>query len=946
MKVVAKRGLQFVTTFILLTAGIAIADNPTRYQWSPGLVFNGGINTTSDKGQLEANQLLDANNFIWRDNQLQVREGFYRYVAPLTNQPVKFMDIFRNTGGEAYLLYSDGAQLWYRSGLTSPSVELNFGRSNRGIVDTWATVVGGDSIAVQKWRCIFGSGEGLTMTIDGTDYTVNKILLDTLLYLTETAGTTTDKAYNIDYSTITIQDGLVMSDNYWLYANVGKFYFNRPDSFVIVDSLEGLRYSYSSVSRRISPTHSLLFSATGVTKNYAGQFLRITTNPFSAGGAKNPVTAGHPYYMSYPVRTSGSSQVSTYASPFQPDSLPDQYFTIEELVYDSTTRIEVVCDSIELIAADSSGFAATNGTTALYLKVHGGFDSSDYITGDWFVSPSTVNTFLGEAFSIGTPSTLHNTIVGTKFTTPNEAAIKAYHISWNATSGGITTADATYKGAIYRVSDGTLVDTTKTLLVPTGSFVGGQTLEFAEGSELAASTEYYAAIWSDSNVVGTLYKTGTGSFTLVKDYDGTFPTTLTGATIQSTRSYSASIEIDYYSSSAGLYTSASYCFPVVGGYATAGGAIYVSAPSGKRNTMESIMNRMRDTDTCKLMFYRMKKNTSGSRSAGLRFASLFQDRVFTAKDTMCNQLEWSEPFMPDSSFATSVMIINSGDGQCITAVAAQYADLIVYMPDSRWKIFGDGTNAGYGKERMNGSVGCVAKGSLLNIDNNHFFLHSTGYYTSNGDAPVLVSGAVNKYFTDSINTAEYAKVASGYDLERGNIWISFPRIGATSNTITLVYNIATQSWWREGVNAAAYYYNPDLQVSDSVRFLIGKTDSSTILVRGRDKDDGANIDAYIRTGYLDFEQPDNYKRLEKFHLRHNVVSTCDSIVQATYVDTVTATLPSVSYVPAATWSDRRVTMRDDLQMGERFSLKWTLYDSGKTMLPHLSVRFWLGSEGE
>lgn len=783
---------------ILLTAGIAFADNPTRYQWTPGFMFNGGINITSDKGQLEANQLLDANNFIWRDNQLQVREGFYRYVSPLTSRSTKFMDIFRNTGGEAYLIYSDGEQLWYRSALTTPSVELNFGRANQGTVDTWTKTVGGNSSSNQKWRCIFGSGEGLSTTIDGVNYTIDKIILDTLMYVTASAGTTTNKAYNIDYSAVTVQGGVVMSDNYWIYTNTGKFYFNRPDSFVIIDSLTGLRYTDTSVTRGCNFFPVLKFRAAGVSTNYAGKFLRLTTNPKSLGPNSNPVHNGNYFYTSYPIWTSGSNVVQTFAAAFQPDSTTDNYFTVEELVYDSTTKFTRTVDSVRIFANDSAA-TTCNGGEALYLKLwcdtcFFDADTNAFITGDWFVVPTS---------------------------------------SW---------------------SDGD---------------------------------------WS-------------------------------------------------YSGSEPVPTATADVFPVIGGFRGSDSAIYVACPPSQRSRSEwTIAGNSKS-----FAFYRMKKNTSGSRSAGLRFATLFQDRVFTAKDTMCNQLEWSEPFMPDSSWATSVMIINSGDGQCITAAAPQYADLIVYMPDSRWKIFGDGTNAGYGKERMNGSVGCVAKGSLLNIDNNHFFLHSTGYYTSNGDAPILISGNVNKYFTDSINTAEYDKVASGYDLERGNIWISFPRVGATTNTITLVYNIATQSWWREGINAASYYYNPDLEVSDSVRFMIGKTDSSTILVRGHAKDDGGNIDAYVRTGYLDFGAPDAYKRLEKFHLRHNVISTCDSIVQATYVDTVTSVLPTVSYIPASLWSDHRVTMRDEVQLGERFSMKWILYDAGMTMLPHVSVRFWLGSEGE
>ena len=47
-----------IVLLLLALVATAIADNPEQSQWTPPLVFNGGINIMSDKGQLEANQLL------------------------------------------------------------------------------------------------------------------------------------------------------------------------------------------------------------------------------------------------------------------------------------------------------------------------------------------------------------------------------------------------------------------------------------------------------------------------------------------------------------------------------------------------------------------------------------------------------------------------------------------------------------------------------------------------------------------------------------------------------------------------------------------------------------------------------------------------------------------------------------------------------------------------
>lgn len=776
---------------LLLFAAPVFALNPTADQWAPLPKFSGGINTQFDRANLTEGQLIAATNFIWRDDQLQGREGFYRFAAPLSARPVEFMDIFKSATGAKYLMYSDGVDLWYRPDLTGTSTALSFGRQNRGIVDTWGTVVGGDSIAVQRFRTIFGTGEGLTMTIDGVDYTVSKILLDTLAVLTTSAGTLTDKSYNIDYSATSIQSRIVVSDNYWIYANTGKSYFNRPDSFVVVDSLAGLRFQYSATSRRCSVSPSLLFSASGVTQNYAGRFLRITTNPFSAGGAKNPVTGGHPYYMSYPIRTSGSNQVSTYSAAFQPDSTVAQYFTVEQLAYDSTTKTIYVVDSIRLFTADSTNLSCS-GTEALYAKVYkASFDSTTFITGDWFFSPG------------------------------------------------------------YAWSNGVL------------SYAGSE-----------------------------------------------------------------------------IFTSPTEVFPVVGGFEGTDGSILVSCPPfiGSRNNWATFDKTTPVTG----IFYRMKKDVSGQRAGGYIFSVLHNERVFEVRSDEPDRFYYSEPFLPDSFLAGSVTIVDQAN-PCVIA-AKQWSDLVIYTTAGSWRVIADATAENYGTEKLNTSRGCVSRGSFLSIDNIHYGLSADGFWECDGNEPQLISDAVSTYFLDSLNQNEYAKVRSGYDAENDNIWISFPRVGSTKNSITLVYHRSTKSWWRQSFVAGSYAYNPDAAISDSIRFMVGGVDSSAIYVRGGRLDDGAAITASIQTPYLNFGDAVLGKRLKSLMIGYDSeVAAAVSIFG--YRDFGLTPFDTTTFTTDAVWAQKWLRVKDAKYRGNNISLLFSIANASKIKVSHLSLQIMpLGEE--
>lgn len=795
---------RFVIAILILTLCVTVyAIKSSLDQWARFSDFSGGMNQAVNRSQLSENEIWDSWNFIWKDGQLRVRDGFYRFAAPMSNSRGLFVDIFKPRSGTAYLMYSDGSHLWYRQDLTDTSLALNFGRSNRSCANVYAgkTIVDIDTPTVAKLRTIHGTGEGLTVTIGDSSRIVSYILLDTLLYTTVAwEDAQSAAAYNIDISQIEIADALVNNDQYWVYANVGKFYYYPPDSIVVADSLTGTRYQETSPYNIMSSKDGkpfIRFTSTSIYgDNYSGKFLRLTTNPVAHESCSVP--AGHTMYTSYPIYQSGTPYGNLYcaASAGRP-SATAQYFVIENLVYDTTTQVEVTLDSMTMEVLDSATYSV-NGNEPTYFKCYKSSwtDSMQYATGDWFMSPVSLARL------------------------------------------------GTYNGYVTKQSD--------------------------------------MRTWM-------------------------------------------------------------YNFPVVGGYLSSDKNIIVL--NGFYSPGSRSDYAMTDHDTCKVYFFRMKRSGTTQDTLNYRFGVQFQDRVFSCTEDNPTQLSWSEPFLPDSSISTSVMTLEKGDGDKLQCAATQSGDLIVYGSNNRWKVFGDGTNAGYGRELLNGSVGCVAPRSLLNIDNTHYWLHSTGFYRSAGDVPELLSAKVNDFFLDTLNTAEYAKVASGYDKDNDNIWVSFPRVGATDNNVTLVFNIPSGSWWRQSFAAGAYCFNADKEISDSVRFIALGTDSSTIYVAGRAKDDGDSLEAFVQTAWLDFDQPETAKRIQEFLFGINSPQANTSRI-ISWRDFSTTAFDTLSVTNTATWNQQRLWTPSGDYRGNNLAHELKIYNASGVTIPYWNIKVRLLGEEE
>jgi hypothetical protein len=856
-----------MTILVLVVMGF----KPVGEQWVGLGPWSGGINIESGGRFLNASQLYTASNFIWTVNGLQVRDGFQRFAAPVSADPINFLTIFRNQTGQKYLFSSDGSTLWCRRNLTETGTAIEYGRVTRGCANTYAgsTVVDIDTVSVANVRAMAGAGEGWVITVGDTSRIIDFVLCDTLLYVTVPFTTTmVRQAYDIHLQSIRINDAIPMVNNLWFYANTGKFYFNKTDSVVVTDPLTGdrwplttpyvKRYCWSTSNATLRFTASTLGST-----NYAGQFLRLTTDPKSCV-AHNPIPAGHHFYLPYPIQTSAGGIVYTRGAAFMPDSVGSgaaEYFTIEPLEYDSTTLTFVIVDSIQRLVQDSADWSCSE-SEATYLKVwmRSKPDSMDYGTGDHFFSPCLRDSTMGTPGSGSGSYNIVNHIRGSKFHTPNRQALKA--ASMTVKCPALSVSSISFKGAIY-TSARALVDTTWTYQLPTDAAhtITGVTLTFPDPVELAGNTDYIFAIECDS-VYNASYPY---TFKILQNathqymwgqtltYTGTFPATFE-PTDSATHEMGASIAINWFDSSSTANRDAYTCYPIAGGYVTADSAILAACgPTG-----------FHDHDTCTIAMFRMKRHLTNA-SAGINFAvkNNSNNTIFENRASNSDLIYYSEPNLPDSFLPAHVITIDPGN-PCVTG-GEQGGNTIIYTASGRFQLVYAGGGA-YAKNRMDGSRGIIAKGSFVNVDGVHYGLARDGYWQSDGSAPVIISGAVESYFRDSLDYSKLDEIASGYEPTNDDIWITF-------NGITLVYHRPTQSWWRQSFAGTAYAYNGDIGISDSIAFVAAGGDSSTIFIQKGRQDDGVNLTASLQTGYMNFDAPETEKGIVDLRLGYRASDT-------------------------------------------------------------------------
>jgi hypothetical protein len=872
--------------FILGCVSAALPITTDRIKWEMLPSFSGGLNIDKQAVNVSQNQLTSVSNFLWDENKqaVVVREGFSRYLAPISPYPLRFMSIFKRSNGTRYLIKSDGYQVWYNSSLTDTSVVLTFGNVTAGKLRTtssdWVRAVD----TLPALRTLLGTGEGIPITLSGKPVHIERIILDTLMQIDTTWGANYDSvSYSFGGRSVDIRSITNMIDKSYIFTSNGYGTFSNPDTFACSGAIRNPRTRMTNVENYGLGNKQLKWTLVGGLPNVA-RYLQMVSDPKARTtvGADDtlPIASGHHYYMSYPITQYLNDGAYTLGAAFMPDTVGSgahELVTIVDLSYDPTTLEYVLCDSVQMGKKTLAGGKA--GYQVLYL--HDAPDSMKYATGDYFLTPS--RTSAGVTWATGGMSLSHvdypaeGVMIGGKFTTPaNVPAIKGVQavLPYFTRESGSTPAMA----AVYRASDSTLIATSDTTTMVTHAYSSapyyytGFQPAFArfnfDSVGLLSNTTYFLVVSCDRLIsLQAYYGSSDGNYFKTDAYDGTFPVKWEPDSRDSYFS-GMTFSVTYFDSSYAGHRTYGSCYPIAGGYVKNSNTIFAASP----DTIG-----FHDHDTTIVKIFRMRNVPSplpGDGSA-YSFTAEFQDRIFYATDNEPTILKCSDPFLPTTPDTSIHVNLTRSDGDILTAAAQQGANLTVYSKNSRWGVFSgevagtlaDGTSTtevDYARELLLGNVGCVSSRALVVVDGIHYFLHTTGMYRTTGaqGKPEPIDyGTVNSFFRDSINTTAYDKVAMGYDPSSSNLWISFPRKGTLVNNITLVYSINTGAWWQQSFHASSYAFNQDVSISDSVTMLVGGTDSSTVFYRAGVLDDTTTITASLRTPWLDWGEPQQMKRI-------------------------------------------------------------------------------------
>lgn len=177
------------------------------------------------------------------------------------------------------------------------------------------------------------------------------------------------------------------------------------------------------------------------------------------------------------------------------------------------------------------------------------------------------------------------------------------------------------------------------------------------------------------------------------------------------------------------------------------------------------------------------------------------------------------------------ILVQSSDGEVISAVKSGPKHLIVFKPNSMYDLLGTGPSS-YTLIPVAADLGAINNNCVVNIGGLVYFLHTTGVYSYASARPKKDFCSPIMNFIKRINLAALDKCSVGAD--GLNLYVSLPLDSSTTPNIILQYNLEYNAWYTIADYTAVNFsfFKGDMYIGNdngSVRQVDGITNGGTAI---------------------------------------------------------------------------------------------------------------------
>ena len=151
---------------------------------------------------------------------------------------------------------------------------------------------------------------------------------------------------------------------------------------------------------------------------------------------------------------------------------------------------------------------------------------------------------------------------------------------------------------------------------------------------------------------------------------------------------------------------------------------------------------------------------------------------------------WTAAATNDAGFATI-----GDNGDFIIDGSQLKGSFIIYKEKTTWIMTYEGTALVFNFKKLFSDTGILSKNCVTEFNGNHFVVTNGDIVVHNGVQKKSIANNIikNNFFTD-IDGDNFANTFVTHNVQKGEIWVSYPSVGSVNCNKALVYNYNTASF--------------------------------------------------------------------------------------------------------------------------------------------------------